>query len=89
MTTLPADVWNLTNLTYLDLQFNSLTNLPAEIVNLNNLQAFYLTSNTWLWQLNSLFWNFTPNRSQLNIPTVWQTMTIWWNGTTVVISVTP
>jgi hypothetical protein len=48
-----------------------------------------LSNNTSLWNLSYYFVSNTSNRSQLNIPTTWQTMTIWWNGTKIVITVTP
>jgi len=47
---LPAEIGNLTYLTYLDLAWNELSSLPPEIGNLTNLTGLYLSQN----QLSSL-----------------------------------
>ena len=42
LTSLPAEIVKLTNLTYLDLGSNQLTSLPAEIGQLTNLTVLHL-----------------------------------------------
>ena len=42
---LPPQVWNLTNLTFLNLEHNELTALPSEIGNLISLTNLYLGHN--------------------------------------------
>jgi len=82
-------LWLLMNLTELWLNNNSLTTLPSEIWNLTKLTWLYLSNNSSLWNLSYNFSKNTSNRSQINIPTIWKTMTIWWNGTKIVITITP
>ena len=45
LTSLPAEIGQLTNLTSLNLSYNKLKNLPAEIVQLTNLTSLYLSYN--------------------------------------------
>lgn len=42
LTSLPAEIWQMTNLERLNLGDNSLTSLPAEIGQLTNLERIYL-----------------------------------------------
>ena len=42
---LPPQVWNLTNLTFLNLEHNELTALPSEIGYLTNLTGLVLADN--------------------------------------------
>ncbi len=90
LTSLPLEIWNLSNLTTFNLANNQLATLPTEIWNLSNLRYLALSENVWLWALNNVFDAYnTPTKSQSWIPSAWQTMTIWWNGTNVVITITP
>merc|ERR1719272_1825286 len=49
LTTLPAQIMQLTGLTELDLGDNQLTTLPAEIVQLTGLKKLDLSGNKPLW----------------------------------------
>ena len=42
LTSLPSEIWQMTNLERLNLGNNSLTSLPAEIGQLTNLERIYL-----------------------------------------------
>ena len=46
LTSIPAEIGNLTFLQTLDLSYNSLTSIPAEIGNLINLKYIYLDNNS-------------------------------------------
>jgi len=89
LTTISSDIWKLTNLTSLGLSYNSLTTLPTEITNLTKLKYLHLDNNSSLWNLSEYFHEGSVNHSQSWIPTIWKTMTIWWNWTNIVISVSP
>lgn len=87
LTTLPSEIWDLTNLTELTLNYNSLAKLPNELVNLINLTSLNLRDNIWLGNLSDLFDTTSSSKSQSNITPDWKTMTISWNWTNVVITV--
>ena len=57
---IPVEIWNLLNLTYLDLRVNHLNwNIPVEIWNLINLTNLYLSHNSLDWTIPSEIWNLT------------------------------
>jgi Leucine-rich repeat (LRR) protein len=43
--TIPAEIWNMTNLQYLDLSKNKIDSIPPQIKNLKNLQVLILSKN--------------------------------------------
>ncbi|MFN5836147.1 MAG: leucine-rich repeat domain-containing protein, partial [Pseudanabaena sp.] len=45
LTSIPAEIGNLTNITELDLSYNQLTSLPPEIANLQNLVRLDIRGN--------------------------------------------
>jgi hypothetical protein len=62
--------------------------LPAEICNLTNLTQLQFVA-PLLWNLSGYFGIYSSDVSQIDIPTTWKTMTIWWNETNIVITITP
>ena len=76
---LPNEIWSLTGLNNLSLSSNiNLNSLPTTFSNLTNLN-FLSMQWTNLWNLSVDFDENSPNATQ------WW-MTIWWNGTNIVIT---
>lgn len=86
LSSIPSTIWNLTQLITLTLNNNNLSNLPVEITSLNNLEFLYLSSNAWLWNLSFDFDINSSSATQVDIPSIWQSMTIWWNWSKIVIN---